>query len=75
MTNNYTLEIDNLEEKHHQIRDMYLEIFLNIIQAYHKQMKESKNCQLINTFHFDKGEDLETSLIRTLFNGTYYIFN
>ncbi len=53
---------------------MYLEIFLNIIQAYHKQIKESKNCQLINMFHFDKGEDLETSLIRTLFNGTCFYF-
>ena len=66
-----TQEAYNREVEEKEIRNMYIGIISSIIQAYHKNMKENKNCQLINMFRFDQGEDLETSLIRTLFNGIY----
>ena len=46
-------------------------ILIEIIQAYYKPIKENKDRQLINMFSFDNGEDLETSIIRTLINGLF----
>ena len=43
-----------------------------IIQLYYAAYM--KDIQLINVFDFDKGEDLETTIIRALLNCLYYFF-
>lgn len=52
------------------MRGASIGILLEIIQAYYKPIKENSNCQLINMFNFEKGEDLETTIIRSLINGS-----
>ena len=48
---------------------MFIKLFVDIIQAYYKPMKQNPDCRLISMFNFDDGEDLETTIIRTLING------
>jgi hypothetical protein len=58
-----------------KVREASIGMLLEIIKAYYKPIKENSNCQLINMFNFEKGEDLETAIIRTLINGdTLYFF-
>ena len=59
------------EEKRKRFREIQIGILLYVIQAYYKPIKENADCRLINMFNFDKGEDLETTLIRTLISGKY----
>jgi len=58
-----------------KVREASIGMLLEIIKAYYKPIKENSNCQLINMFNFEKEEDLETAIIRTLINGdTLYFF-
>ena len=52
-----------------KVREASIEMLLEIIKASYKPIRENSNCQLINMFNFEKGEDLETTIIRTLING------
>ncbi len=52
-----------------KVREASIGMLLEIIKAYYKPIKENSNCQLINMFNFEKEEDLETAIIRTLING------
>lgn len=61
LTKFFTPFSDRIRRDRYKINDCE-----NILKIYLKS--NSRDIQLINVFNFDKGEDLETTIIRTLLN-------